>query len=119
MADEFQHKPAAQAVGRALPRSMAAFESVKFRWLIGSLLSFFLAMQGQFLVRSLLAWQLTEKETALAYVNLVIALPMVVGSFIAGAVIDRVERRRLIVVAQIAIMANEMLVLVLLFADIL
>lgn len=96
---------------------MAAFESMEFRWLIGSLLTFFLAMQAQFLVRSLLAWQLTGREMALAYVNLVVALPMVAGSFIAGAVIDRVERRRLVIVAQIAIMVNELLVLLLLLAN--
>jgi predicted MFS family arabinose efflux permease len=118
MSDPHSENPLPRA-GRALPRSLAAFESIQFRWLIGSLLSFFLAMQAQFLVRSLLAWQLTGREMSLAYINLVVALPMVVGSFIAGAVIDRVERRRLIVVAQIAIMVNELLVLLLLLANVL
>lgn len=117
MSEPLSDKPfSSRPAGRTLPRSLAAFEAVEFRWLIGSLLSFFLAMQAQFLVRSLLAWQLTGREMALAYVNLVIALPMVVGSFIAGAVIDRVERRRLVIVAQIAIMVNELLALLLLFA---
>ena len=119
MSDPLPHNLAPQPTGRVLPRGLAAFESVDFRWLIGSLLSFFLSIQGQFLVRSLLAWDLTHKELALAYINLVIAVPMVIGSFVAGAIIDRVERRQLIIVAQLAIMVNELLVLVLLLAGML
>lgn len=90
---------------------------VPFRWLIGALLCFFLGMQGQILVRSLLAWQLTESELSLGYVNLVVALPMVVMSFIAGAIIDRVERRKLLIVMQALIMANELLLLTLVMLD--
>lgn len=86
---------------------------VPFRWLIGALLCFFLGMQGQILVRSLLAWELTKSELSLGYVNLVVALPMVLMSFIAGAIIDRVERRKLLIVMQALIMANELLLLTL------
>ncbi|MEX2367052.1 MAG: MFS transporter [Pseudohongiellaceae bacterium] len=99
---------------RRLPRTFIAFESVPFRWLAGSHLAFFLAMQGQLLVRSLLAWELTGSELALAWVNLAIAIPMVFGAFIAGAVIDRVERRMLVMLAQSLILLNESIVLVLL-----
>lgn len=99
-----------------LPRSFLAFECVPFRWLAASHLSFFLAMQGQLLVRSLLAWELTGSELALAWVNLAIAVPMVFGAFIGGAVIDRVERRRLVMLSQLLILANEVLVLLLLAA---
>ena len=99
---------------RRPPRAFAAFESVPFRWLVGSLMTFFLAMQGQMLVRSIVAWQLTESELSLALVNLSIALPMVFGSFVAGAVIDRVERRKLVMISQILVLLNEITVLVLL-----
>jgi MFS family permease len=97
-----------------MPRGFTAFESIPFRWLVGSLLSFFVGMQGQNLLRSLLAWELTESELALGYVNLAVAVPMFFGSLVAGALIDRVERRRLMMVAQIAIMVNESIVLILL-----
>jgi predicted MFS family arabinose efflux permease len=110
---------AAPVVKKHLPHAFAAFESVPYRWLIGSLLTFFLSMQGQLLVRSLLAWELTHSELSLAWVNLVVAVPMVFGSFLAGALIDRVERRRLVIAAQLAIMANELLVLSLLLAGLL
>jgi MFS family permease len=102
-----------------MPRSFAAFESIPYRWLIGSLLSFFMAMQGQHLLRSLLAWQLTQSELALAYVNVAVAVPMFFGSLVAGAMIDRVERRRLMIVAQTVIMVNEGVVLVLMLLGIL
>jgi MFS family permease len=65
-------------------------------------------------LRALLAWQLTHSELALAYVNLVVALPMLFGSLFAGALIDRLERRRLVIVSQVLIMADELIVLVLL-----
>ncbi len=97
-----------------MPRSLAAFESLPYRWLIGGLLTFFLSMQGQHLLRSLLAWQLTESELAMAWVNVAVAVPMFFGSLVAGALIDRMERRRVLVIAQLAIMANESIVLVLL-----
>jgi len=53
-------------------------------------------MQGQMLTRSLLAWELTGEATALAYINLVIAIPLVIASLFGGAITDRVERRGLI-----------------------
>jgi MFS family permease len=102
-----------------MPRGFTAFESIPFRWLIGSLLSFFVGMQGQHLLRSLLAWELTKSELALAYVNVAVAVPMFFGSLVAGALIDRVERRRLMIVAQLLIMANESAVLILLLLGIL
>jgi MFS family permease len=70
-------------------------------------------MQGQLLVRSLLAWELTHSELSLGYVNLVVAVPMVLMSFFAGAIIDRVERRKLLIITQLLIMANELLLLTL------
>lgn len=103
------------AAKRRLPHSIASLESVPFRWLAGSMLTFFLSMQGGFLIRSLLAWDLTHSELSLAYINLVIALPMMVGSFIAGAVIDRMERRRIVITGQALIMVAELTVLVLMF----
>ncbi len=107
------------AAKRRLPHSIASLESVPFRWLSGSMLTFFLSMQAGFLIRSLLAWDLTHSELSLAYINLVIAVPMMVGSFIAGAVIDRMERRRIVIVGQSLIMLAELTVLVLMFLDIL
>lgn len=76
--------------------------------------AFFFAMQGQMLTRSLLAWDLTGEATALAYINLVVAVPMIFASLLGGAITDRVERRQLIIIGQTLIAANEIFILVLL-----
>ena len=66
------------------------------------------------LTRSLLAWELTGEATALAYINLVVAIPLVIASLFGGAITDRVERRSLIIFGQSFIVANELFILVLL-----
>ena len=90
------------------------FSIKQFRWLFFGNASFFLAMQGQMLTRSLLAWGLTESATSLAYINLVVAVPMIFASMIGGAITDRVERRKLIIVGQGLIAFNEVFILILL-----
>lgn len=107
------------APGKPMPRSFAALESIPFRWLVSSLGTFFLAMQGQLVVRSLLAWELTESAFSLALVNLVIATPMSIGLLFSGAVIDRVERRNLTIISQSIVLVNELVVLVLLVMGVL
>lgn len=71
-------------------------------------------MQGQMLTRSLLAWELTGEATALALINLVVAVPLIIASLIGGAITDRVERRRLVITGQCLIVANELFILVML-----
>jgi MFS family permease len=119
MTDSSATKPDAAAVSGRMPRGLTAFVSVPFRWLIGSLMSFYIAMLGGFLVRSLLAWELTQSELALAWVNLIAATPMLIGSFVAGAIIDRVEKRRLIMISQALIILNESTIMTLALLDML
>ncbi|MGI9295557.1 MAG: MFS transporter [Pseudomonadales bacterium] len=95
------------------PSMLAALEFKQFRWLLGGNSAFFLAMQGQVLTRTVLAWDLTGQEMALAYINLVFAIPMLICSMIGGAISDRVERRRLVIIGQLAVIANEFTILVL------
>jgi len=71
-------------------------------------------MQGQILTRTILAWDLTGAAQSLAYINLVVAVPMIFVSMIGGAVTDRVERRRLVIIGQCLITANELFILSLL-----
>ena len=117
--DSTKQSDSAAAPSRSLPRAFAALESIPFRWLVSSLGTFFLAMQGQLVVRSLLAYELTESPFALAMVNLVIATPMSIGLLFSGAIIDRVERRGLTIISQTVVLLNELVVLVLLVSGIL
>jgi len=100
-----------------LPRGFVSLGSIPFRWFLVGHLSFFLAMQGLVLVRSLLAWDLTKSEMSLAYINLSVAVPMVIGSLIGGAVTDRMERKRLVVIGQTVILGCEGLILALILLE--
>ena len=66
------------------------------------------------LTRTLLAWELTGEATSLAYINLVVAVPLIFASVLGGAITDRVERRQLVIVGQSLITANEIFILALL-----
>ena len=74
-------------------------------------------MQGQMLTRTILAWDLTGQATSLAYVNLVVAIPMIFASLIGGAITDRVERRQLVIIGQCLITLNDIVILALLLTD--
>ncbi len=85
--------------------------------MFGGNVAFFFAMQGQILTRTIVAWDLTGQAQALAYINLVVAIPMIFASMIGGAITDRVERRQLILVGQSLILANELFILTLLLLN--
>ena len=97
--------------------TFAVFSIVQFRWLFLGNAAFFFAMQGQMLTRTIIAWDLTGKATSLAYINLVVAIPMIFASLLGGAITDRVERRQLVIVGQCLIMANEIFILTMLLTD--
>lgn len=96
---------------------MAAMRLPQFRWLFAGNLAFFFVVQGQMVTRIFLAWDLTHKESSLALVSLAVAVPMLLASVISGAVVDRFDRRRLIVLGQILLLLNEVFILVLLLLD--
>tara|TARA_R110002072_G_scaffold1780_5_gene14662 strand:+ start:5658 stop:6887 length:1230 start_codon:yes stop_codon:yes gene_type:complete len=89
----------------------------EFRWLFFGNVAFFFAMQGQILTRTILAWDLTGSAQSLAYINLIVAVPMIFASMIGGAITDRVERRQLIIIGQSLITLNEIFILSLLLLD--
>jgi MFS family permease len=108
---------------RAAPRerggAFAALRLPQFRWLFASNAAFFFGMNGQMLVRSYLAYELTHSPLALGLVNLVVALPMLVVSPFGGAWADRVERRRLVIAGQLTLVASELCVFSLLVSGVL
>jgi len=74
-------------------------------------------MQGQMLTRTIIAWDLTGEATSLAYINLVVAIPMIFASLVGGAITDRVERRQLVIFGQCLILANEVFIISLLLLN--
>ena len=96
------------------PEALAPLRNRPYRWLFFSNLAFFYGIQGQMLVRMLLAWELTDSKLALGYTSLLAAIPMVLISPFGGAIADRVNRRTLILVGQAGIAVSEGVIFLLL-----
>ncbi|MGB5324418.1 MAG: MFS transporter [Pseudomonadales bacterium] len=99
---------------RSWQQSFSSLQNREFRWLLGSNATFFLALHGQTLTRSYLAWEMTGEEMALAAVNAAYAIPMIFFSLLGGALTDRIERRSLIQWGQGLLLLSEFAILLLL-----
>ncbi len=96
----------------------AILRNTQFRWLYLSNIAFFFAMNGQMIVRSYIAFDITNRNAfALGLINLAVAVPMLVVSPFGGVVADRVEKRRLIMIGQAVLLLNELAVLTLLMTE--
>ena len=89
----------------------------QFRWLFAGNTALFFGFFSTILLRSLLAWELTQDEMALAYINLVTAICMFTTSLFSGVIIDRSERRILMFIAQLVVFCAESIILILLVND--
>ena len=83
---------------------------IHFRWFLLSNAAFFIVLHGQMLTRSVLAWELTQDEMALAWINLAFAIPMILLAFPGGALNDRINRLQLLRVSQVILLLNETVV---------
>lgn len=81
----------------------AAFSSLQVRdyrilwW--GGLFSF-MSVQMQFLLRGILAWNLTEREGALGLVYLCFGLAMLIATPLGGVATDRFPKRMILIITQ-------------------
>lgn len=102
------------------PSPFRSLRNRQFRWLYISNAAFFFAMMGQMVVRSYLAYDITgNSPLALGIVNLAVAVPMLLISPFGGVLADRVERRKLIMGGQTALIVSEVVILVLLVTNML
>ncbi|MGE0570671.1 MAG: MFS transporter [Dehalococcoidia bacterium] len=107
----------AAAASKRSPWASLSYQ--QFRWLFASNQAFFFAMNGQFIVRSYLAFKLTDSALALGVINLAVAVPMLLVSPFGGVIADRLERRKLIMASQFALLLNEAIVLALILGGVL
>ncbi len=81
----------------------AAFVSLKipnYRILWWGGVFSFMSVQMQFLLRGILAWDLTERESALGLVYLVFGLTMLIATPLGGVAADRFPRRTVLLFSQ-------------------
>ncbi|MEX2373212.1 MAG: MFS transporter [Dehalococcoidia bacterium] len=83
-------------------RTFAALSERDYAWYFIGNTAFFLAMQMNIIVRGYLAYDLTGSATALGFVSVAFAIPMMIISPLAGVLSDRVNKKRLLLIGQSA-----------------
>ncbi len=81
-------------------RSFASLQNLDYRklWWAGTFS--FMAVQMQFLLRGVLAWDLTEREGALGLVYLCFGIALLICTPLGGVAADRLPKRRVLIVSQ-------------------
>ena len=99
--------PAASGDAAGAPAKIATFETLRvpaFRalWLSG--VFSFMSIQMQFLLRGWLAWDLTERESALGVVFFFFGLALLISTPLGGVAADRLPKRPLMLTGQLILL---------------
>jgi predicted MFS family arabinose efflux permease len=84
--------------------SSLSIDSYRMLWWAGTFS--FMAVQMQFLLRGILAWDLTEREGALGLVYLCFGVSMLIATPLGGVAADRLPNRKVLVGSQIVLVAG-------------
>ncbi len=106
--------------GNTLRRTLSSLQEREFAWYFGGNTAFFMAMQMQFVLRALLAYDLApegEKAAGLGLVTLGAAAPMIFVAPVGGLIADRVNKRTLLIVTQSAAAIISLFTTVLILTD--
>jgi MFS family permease len=85
-------------------------------WIAGTFA--FMSTQMTFLLRGVLAWDLTERNDALGFVYLCFGVAMLVGMPLGGVAADRLENRRLLLVSQVVLFGASLLMGIAVITDV-
>jgi MFS family permease len=85
-------------------RSFASLRNLDYRklWWAGTFS--FMSVQMQFLLRGVLAWDLTQREGALGLVYLCFGVALLIATPLGGVAADRLRKRRVLIVSQAALL---------------
>ena len=114
IADGAAQAPPPRRGGRFSVRTFASLRQREFRWLFASTLGQMAAIQMQILMRSYVAYDLTDSFAAIGVVGLASAVPMLLLSVFGGVLADRVPRKRILQVGHVLNMGFAILIGVLL-----
>ncbi|MFV0525900.1 MAG: MFS transporter [Acidimicrobiales bacterium] len=83
------------------PFSSLAIQPYRVLWIAG--LFSFLSVQGQLVLRGILAWDLTERDSALGVVYLCFGVSLLIATPLGGVAADRYTKRTILVACQVAL----------------
>ncbi len=100
MTDDDQKAPTAVAGPGASGGAFASLSIVGYRrlWFAGTFA--FMSVQMQFLLRGVLAWDLTEREGALGLIYLCFGVTMLIATPLGGVASDRIANRKVLLISQ-------------------
>lgn len=84
--------------------SSLSIDSYRMLWWAGTFS--FMAVQMQFLLRGILAWDLTEREGALGLVYLFFGFSMLIATPLGGVAADRLPNRKVLIASQLVLVAG-------------
>lgn len=87
--------------------AFAAFEDSNYRKLFAANSAIFFGIAGKILLISLLAVGFTETAYPISKINFSLSIPLCLGSIVAGAMVDRMERRRLMLLGLLVMTCAE------------
>lgn len=83
-------------------KTFSALQIPAYRLLWGSMLASFAGMQMQMVARGVLAYDIGGTSSAIAIVSLGWGIPMLFFSLVGGTLADRIDRRKLMMLSQLA-----------------
>ena len=110
------HGPGAPRPAR-LTAAFVAFRNRHFRWHWLSTLGSFSAMQMQTVALGILGWELSHSYAVVGILQAAFAIPMALFALPGGAMVDRLEKRRVVVLSQAALGLIGVAIAVLVQAD--
>ena len=92
---------------RRLPRALtdwrttfSSLENHSYRWFWFSSIASYAGMQMQIVVRGWLVYDMTDSALALGLVSFGVGVPLLLFSLFGGAIVDRVDKRNLLITSQ-------------------
>lgn len=94
----------------SLRRSFSAFKYPRYRYLWFSMAAGMTGMQMQMIARGLLAYELAGSFTAVGIVFMAWGIPQFFFALIGGAIADRMDKRKILLLTQVLVLAQALAV---------
>ncbi|MDA1257120.1 MAG: MFS transporter [Chloroflexi bacterium] len=98
-------------------RTFQSLSNPNFRYLWLSMLLMMGGMNMQMVTRGLLAWDLTGSKDMVGLITVGFAPPMLIFGMFGGVFADRIDRKRMIQIGQLGMVANAAVIATALFTD--